>query len=367
MAIANQVIALPFMIEGFAFFIEAIFLGIYVYGWDRIRNPVLHWACSLPIVGASAASGLLITTVNAWMNSPAGFTLRDGKITNAHPIAAMLNPATPTEVAHTLTTAYLAVSTLLAGLTAITMLRGRRGQYYTNALTLSMLGDLVMALLTVFTGDMSGKYLATYQPAKLAAAEALYQTQANAPEIIGGAPDPAAHTVHGGIAIPHLLSFLATGNPHGTVVGLDAFAKAEQPPIFIHYVFDTMVGIGMYLAFVAVVYAMLLWRRRSWAGGRPMLLAITAATPLGFLAIECGWVVTEVGRQPWIIYHLMTVNQALTTSPYVGTMLAIFDPFYAITGALTIVAITRYFRAHPLPVPATSPAPQPDREPVGTW
>ncbi len=368
MAIAGQVIALPFAIEVFAFFIEAIFLGIYVYGWDRITNPLYHWLCSLPIVVASAASGALITIVNAWMNSPAGFTLKDGKVSNVQPIVAMLNPATPTELAHTVVTAYVAVGFLLAGLTAITMLRGRRGRYYKQALALSTLVALVMSIGALITGDLAAKYVAAYQPAKLAAMEALYQTQAHAPEIIGGIPDPAHHTVHGGIMLPGLLSWLATDNPNGTVVGLDAFAKAEQPPIFIHYLFDTMVGAGMLMFAVAALYALLLWRRRAWAGSPWMLRALAGTLPLGFIAIEAGWVVTEVGRQPWIIYHLMTVSQALTTAPYIGTMLWIFLPLYAVIGALTIVALVWYFRAHPLRLPATPdlPAPQPETEFAGT-
>jgi cytochrome d ubiquinol oxidase subunit I len=361
MAIAGQVIALPFAIEVFAFFIEAIFLGLYVYGWDRFSKPLHHWLCSLPIVVASAASGSLITIVNAWMNSPAGFTYKDGKLSNVQPITAILNPATPTELAHTVVTAYVAVGFLLAGLTAITMLRGRRGVYYKQALALTMIVALGMTFLALLTGDMSAKYVAQYQPAKLAALEMLYQTQAGAPEVIGGIPDPAHHTVQGGFSIPHLLSWLATGNPNGTVIGLDAFAKAEQPPTFIHYLFDTMVGAGMLMFAVAALYALFLWKRRRWAGNVWMLRAIAASLPLGFLAIECGWVVTEVGRQPWVIYHIMTVSQAFTTAPYVGTMLAVFLPLYGVIGGLTILAIVWYFRAHPLQMPITvqGPAPQP--------
>ncbi|MBA3825114.1 MAG: cytochrome ubiquinol oxidase subunit I, partial [Ktedonobacterales bacterium] len=293
MTVAGQAIALPFAVETFAFFFEAIFLGLYVYGWDRFKNPVLHWLCSLPIAISAAASGSLITIVNAWMNSPAGFTLKDGKVTNVQPIAAVLNPATPSELAHTVVTAYLAVGFMLAGITAVTMLRERRGVYYQQALTLTMLVALVAACGTIITGDLSGKYVAQYQPAKLAAMEALYQTQTSAPEIIGGVVDSAHHTVHGGIEIPFFLSFLATGDVHGKVVGLDDIAAAERPPIIIHYMFDAMVGAGMLMFTVAAAYALALWRRPRWATNTWMLRAIAISLPMGFLAIEAGWEVTE--------------------------------------------------------------------------
>ncbi len=352
MAIAGQVIALPFAIEGFAFFIEAIFLGIYIFGWDRIKNPVLHWLASLPIVVSAAASGLLITIVNAWMNSPAGFTYQNGKLSNVQPIKAMLNPATPTELLHVVITAYLAVGVALAGITAITMLRGRRGQYYRQALSLTMLTSLGMAVLAVLSGDMSGKYVAQYQPAKLAAMEALYHTQARAPENLIL------------FKIPGLASFLATGNPNATLQGLDAFAKAEQPPIIIHYFFLGMVGLGMTLAALTLGYALLLWKRPRLTARPWVLWPIAIATPFGFLAIEFGWMVTEIGRQPWIIYHLMTVSQALTLSPYVPLMFWTFLPLYVAIAGLTAWALLRYFRTHPLTLPATAPkSPTPTKAP----
>jgi cytochrome d ubiquinol oxidase subunit I len=286
------------------------------------------------------------------MNSPAGFKYQNGQVSDVRPIVAMLNPATPSETLHTLVTAYLATGIALAGITAITMLRGRRGRYYRQGLNLSMLTSLAMAILAVVTGDMSGKYIAAYQPAKLAAVEAIYHTQASAPEDLIL------------FKIPNLASFLATGNPHATLQGLDAFALAERPPIMIHYAFLGMVGIGMFLSALTVAYALAFWRRRAWTTHPRMLWLIALATPLGFLAIEFGWMVTELGRQPWIIYHLMTVSQALTLSPYVPAMFWTFLPLYIAILFLTFWALWRWFRTHPLPVPTPRPTPTPAQGPA---
>jgi cytochrome d ubiquinol oxidase subunit I len=353
----GPVIALPFFIEVFAFFIEAIFLGIYVYAWDRFANRWLHWLCSLPIVFGSMASGLLITIANAFMNSPAGFVLKNGKVVDIQPLAALGNPATPTELLHTLFSAYLAVAFLLAAVTAWKMLRGRQGRYYSNALNLVMSVGLFAAIGTFLSGDLSGKYVAAYQPAKLAAMEAVFHTQAGAPEIVGGIVDEAHQRIIGGIAIPKLLSFLSYGNPNAVVQGLNAFPKDLQPPLFIHYTFLTMVASGIYLLAIAGLFGLSLllrkqlpWLRRIMQS-KPGLLAVFIGGPLGFLAIESGWMVTEIGRQPWIVYHYMRVSEALTTSPYVPVMLWTFLPFYALTAFATVYLLWSFFRRRPLRLP----------------
>lgn len=351
MAIAGKVISLPFAIEGFAFVVEAIFLGIYVYGWDRIANPLLHWAASLPIILASAASGALITTVNAFMNSPAGFTLRDGQPEQVDPVAAMLNPTAVSELSHVLVTAYLATAIALAGMAAWKLLRGRveHRAYHLRALRLGMAVSAVAALLAVVTGDSSAKAVAQYQPEKLAAMEAQFETQRRAAEVIGGIVDPAHHTVHGAIQIPGLLSWLSFGNVNAEVRGLDSFAQASWPPLAIHYAFDAMVGIGMLLGAVTWGYWALYALRRRWAERPLVLAAVLMSLPLGYVAVELGWMVTELGRQPWILYHIMTVPQAFTTAPYVPQLFWLFVSIYAIVIAATFYVLVRYFREHPLP------------------
>ena len=355
MKLAGQVIALPFAIEIFPFFVEAIFLAIYVYGWDRIRNPWLHWLASLPIILASAASGLLITIVNAFMNSPAGFTLKNGQVVDVDPVAAIFNPTMPDELSHVLVTAYLCTAVALAGLAAFSLLR-RRGPaaYHERALRLGMAVSAVAAMLAIVTGDRSAKSLALYQPEKLAAMEALFESQYNAPLTIGGLIDTANRRVIGGIELPGVLSWLTFGRSDAHVRGLDAFAQSQWPPLIIHYTFDAMVGIGMWLGALTVGFWAFYFLRRRWLSRRPVLWAIALSLPLGYVAMELGWMTTEIGRQPWIIYHVMTVAQAFTTSPYVPQLFFVFLTLYALLSAGTVIVLRRYFHAHPLPEEITT-------------
>lgn len=350
MQIAGQVISLPFAIEGFAFFIEAIFLGLYVYAWDRFSNRTLHWLCSLPIVVASAASGMLITTVNAFMNSPVGFRLVAGQVKDVQPLQAMLNPMAISEVLHVLVTAYLCVAFLLGGMAAYQLLRGHLLPYFKKMLSVSMLAGLLVALLAAVTGDMSAKDIARYQPAKLAAAEALFDSQIRAPEVVGGIVDPNTHQVIGGIEIPGLLSWLAYGDINHPVQGLDAFPKDQWPPLVIHYAFDAMVGMGIYLFGIALLAVLAVLLRRQWLTNRLLLLGVLLGSIGAFLAMELGWMVTELGRQPWILYHVMTVRQALTSSPYVAWLFYGLLSFFILVSIATVFILAGYFRAHPLPM-----------------
>ncbi len=359
MQIAGQVIALPFAIEGFAFFIEAIFLGLYVYAWDRFSNRILHWLCSLPIVVASAASGMLITTVNAFMNSPAGFRLDAGQVKDVQPLQAMLNPMATSEVLHVLVTAYLCVAFLLAGLAAYQLLRGRKIAYFKKMLIMGVVAGFVVSLLAIATGDMSAKDIARYQPAKLAAAEALFDTQTNAPLTIGGIVDPNTHQVVGAVQIPGLLSWLAYGDVNQSVQGLNAFAPDQRPALAIHYAFDSMVGIGFYLFGIGLLFVLALAFRRRLLTNKLLLLGVLGGSVLSFLAMELGWMVTELGRQPWILYHIMTVQQALTSSQDVAFLFYGLLSFFIVVSIATVYILVSYFRAHPLPMLAVSKGPDP--------
>jgi cytochrome d ubiquinol oxidase subunit I len=350
MQIAGQVISLPFAIEGFAFFIEAIFLGLYVYAWDRFSNRMLHWLCSLPIIIAAGASGMLITTVNAFMNSPVGFRLDAGQVKDVQPVQAMLNPMATSEVLHVLVTAYLCVAFLLAGMAAYQLLRGRSLPYFKKMLTLGTVSGFAASLLAVLTGDMSAKDIARYQPAKLAAAEALFDSQASAPLTIGGIVDPKTHQVIGGIQIPGLLSWLAYGDVNHPVQGLNAFPKDQWPLLSIHYAFDTMVGIGFYVFGIGLLFVLAALFRRQWMTHRLLLLGILGGSVLSFLAMELGWMVTELGRQPWILYHMMTVQQALTSSSAVAFLFYGLLSFFVLVSIATVYILVSYFRAHPLPM-----------------
>jgi len=354
MQVAGRAIALPFFIEVFAFFLEAVFLGIYVYGWDRFQKPINHWLCSLPIVIGAALSGMLITTANSFMNAPRGFLWAHGQMTQINPITAMLNPATPTEVLHVLISAYLTAAFSLAAVPAYKLLRSTEHVgYYRKALSLTVGIGLVAAILTPILGDLSGKYLAEYQPEKLAAGEALFHTTANAPLVIGGIINAAAQTVTYGIHVPYMLSFLAYDDIHHKVLGLDAFARSTWPPLLVHYFFDGMVGIGTYLLGVAVLYLLALWRRLrniAWLQNKLLYLLLLSSAPLSMLAIELGWLYDEIGRQPWIVVGYMKVSQAFTTAGNITPLFFIFITLYILLGAATIYVLRSYFRRHPVSV-----------------
>lgn len=349
MRVAGQLIALPLFMETFAFFVEAIFLGIYLYTWDRFKQPLLHLYLLIPVAIGSSASAFFITCVNAFMNTPQGFRLEDGSPTDIRPIAAMLNPAMPTKVAHVLATAYVACAFLLAAIAAVSLLKGRSHIYYRKALKLTMTSGLVFALTTFVVGDLSGKFLASYQPEKLAAAEWHFETGTHAPLILGGYLD-RNNEVRLGLKIPYALSILAHGDPGAEVRGLNETPKELWPPLVTHYLFDSMVAIGMYLIAVGVWYVIAYRKRRKHAVPRTARLLhyfIVLGAPLAFLAIEFGWMYTEVGRQPWILVGIMRTAQGATTSGHVDTMLWLFALLYAILGVSSSAILLRMFRNNP--------------------
>lgn len=347
MRFAGNVISLPLFLETFAFFFEAIFLGIYLYTWNRFSNPYFHWLLSLPIVIGSSASALFITMVNAFMNTPQGFTLEGGKLTNLDPLAAMFNPATPSKVAHVLSSAYLTAAFLLAMLAAFSILRGRKNDYYKKSIRLNMMVGLILAAATIGIGDLSAVFLAEQQPEKLAAAEWHFETSDQASLIVGGRLNPETNEITGAIKIPWALSLLATHDPKGTVVGLNEFPKDEWPPLYVHYLFDSMVGIGFYLLAIPIIFLVMNRMKRWNAYNRWLLLGIIAGGPLSLLAIELGWFYAEVGRQPWILRGYMRVSDAATTNPDVSITFWMFAALYLLLGILCLYVLGRLFRNKP--------------------
>ncbi|PFA68879.1 cytochrome ubiquinol oxidase subunit I [Bacillus sp. AFS015802] len=346
MQVAGQVIALPLFMETFAFFFEAIFLGIYLYTWDRFKNKWIHWLLTIPVMIGSSASALFITTVNAFMNTPQGFELKDGKAIEIDPIAAMLNPATPTKVFHVLTTAYLTSALILAAITAFAILRKKGGDYHKKALRLTMVSALIFAFATAIAGDLSAKFLAEYQPEKLAAAEWHFETEENADLIVFGTLDEN-NEVHNEIRLPGFLSFLAGSSFDTEVIGLNEFPEDERPPLWVHYLFDLMVSIGFYSIFIAAAY-ILFWKwkkRNEW--NKPLLWGIVASGPLAMLAIEFGWIYAEVGRQPWILRGYMKVAEAATKADGVGLTFALFVGLYVLLGILCVVVLIKMFKNRP--------------------
>lgn len=344
MRVAGQAIALPLFMETFAFFVEAIFLGIYLYTWDRFKNKGLHLLLLIPVAIGSSASAFFITTLNAFMNTPQGFTLKNGVIADFRPLVAMFNPATPTKVSHVLASSYTASAGILAGIAAFSLLRGRDHVYFKKALKLTVMSAFVFALATAVIGDFSGKFLAKYQPEKLAAAEWHFETMERAPLIYGGVLDEAGNVKYA-LKIPYALSILAGNSPNTRVIGLEEFPEDERPPLLIHYMFDLKVTIGALLVLIPFLYLL----RRYLPGGKTkdpvwLLIGILALGPLAMVAIELGWMFAEFGRQPWIIRGYMKVGEAATTSESVGPMLLMFAVLYLVLCLSCVYVLSRMFR-----------------------
>ncbi len=352
MEIAGVVVGPAFYTEAFAFFVEAIFLGIYLYSWDRFRNPWIHWLTSLPIVLGAATSSFFITAANAWMNAPAGFTYVDGKVGDVNPLAAIFNKATWTETTHSIVSYYLTTALLFAGVYAWRMMRdvkadAARKRYYGKAVVFGMTLAAVMAVLINVTGDQSAKYIVREEPMKLAAAEGLMKTTGKAPFEVGGWYDENG-VLRGSIKIPSLLSFLAYGSRDAVVLGLEAFDPALWPPLWIHYMFDLMVAIGIGMTgVIALFFGLYFWRRRL-AFSKPMLWLLFLTGFSGFPAVEFGWILTEVGRQPYAIRGIMLTKDAFTTTSGVMTWGFVFPLLYLVLLALTPWILVRHYRRHPL-------------------
>jgi cytochrome d ubiquinol oxidase subunit I len=343
MQIAGQAIALPLFLETFAFFFEAIFLGIYLYTWDRFKKPILHFLLVIPVVIGSSASAFFITTVNAFMNTPQGFELINGSIVNIQPLVAMFNPATPTKVSHVLASSYMTSAFILAAIAAASLLKKGNHVYHRKALKLTMVAALVFSITTAVIGDLSGKFLAKYQPEKLAAAEWHFETSDNAPLVLGGYLTEE-NEIKYGLKIPYALSILAHGSPTAEVQGLEETPESERAPLYVHYLFDMMVTIGISLTLLAILYIWIQRKRKSAKLPRWLLRFIVWSGPLAMLGIECGWIFAEVGRQPWILRGYMKTVEGATTSTHVDTMLILFCFLYLILGITVVQILTKMFR-----------------------
>jgi cytochrome d ubiquinol oxidase subunit I len=358
MDFSGGVIGFAFALEGFAFFIEAIFLALYVFGWDRL-SPVAHWLCSIPLVVSSAASASLVISVNGWMNQPKGFDLVNGEPVNIDPVAAIFNAAMPYEVSHGALASYVATGFAVAGVYAIAMLRGDRSEYAKKALVLGLAVAAVFAPLQVITGDLSARFLAHNEPEKFAAMEGQFETEKGAPLRIGGFPDTEDKTTRLAIEIPKLASFMAFEDFDAEVRGLNSFPQNEIPDVRLaHYPFQIMVAIGFFMVFVVAWFFGFAWWRKRIDPGLLHLLPVAVALPLGFVAIEVGWFVTEFGRQPWIIYQVMRTSEAATPREGIGFILLVFILVYiALIAALAFLLLRE--RQRPLEM-ETSPKEAPD-------
>jgi cytochrome d ubiquinol oxidase subunit I len=337
------VFGLGFAIEGFSFFVEAIFIGIYVYGWDRL-SPRAHLLSGIPIVITGFTGSLMVIAVNAWMNNPGGFTLRDGKVVDVAQWRALFgNDYLWHELVHMYIAGYIVSGFLLAGAYAFGRLRGHWGRYERAALAIPLTVAALAAPVQFLVGDWAARDVARTQPTKLAAIEGLEQTTRGAPEHLLGWYD--GHGVEYGIEIPHLLSLLSFHSWNATVQGLAAVPARDRPPVnVVRIAFQTMVGIGTLLASLGAIFLVVRIRRRRLPESRWFYRALVAAGPLSVVALIAGWVTTEVGRQPWVVYRVMPTADAVTGAGGIPVGYAALALTYLLVGLGVVWVLHRLAR-----------------------
>ncbi|MCJ8209616.1 cytochrome ubiquinol oxidase subunit I [Mucilaginibacter sp. RS28] len=345
---AGPIFGMPFSLEGTAFFIEAIALGFFLYGWGKL-NPAFHWFTGVVVGVSGLASGILVVAGNSWMNSPAGFDYVNGQYLNIDPIKAMFNNAWFAEALHMTLAAFAATGFAVAGVHALMIIRKRNVAFHKTAFKIAAVFACIAAILQPFAGDIAAKSVAKRQPAKLAAMEAYFHTTTPAPLLIGGVPNEKEKKVDYAIELPGMLSFLVHDNFKGEVRGLDTIPQQDQPPVAItHYAFQIMVGLGMFMMAVALLYFTALWFKKNWQVKNWLLKLFVAAIPTGFIAVEAGWTVTEVGRQPWIIQGIMRTADAVTPMPGIAYSFYIFTAIYISLSIVVIFLLYRQIRMVPV-------------------
>ncbi|WP_202079768.1 cytochrome ubiquinol oxidase subunit I [Caldalkalibacillus salinus] len=352
MEIVGKVVALPFQIEIFAFFLEALFLSIYVYAADRL-SPMMRIVSVFFVLLGATASAVLITSVHSFTGTPAGFALQEGEVVNVDPWAAFFNPGFYTNAAHVVASAYMTGAFIIVSIAAYKMLKtdgpqSREYRFHQKALMMGLIVGGIFSLATAWNGHGAAQMLHQYQPEKLAAAEGLFETQDYAPLTIGGITDPDEEAVRFGIEIPWALSFLAGDRFDEVVVGLNEFPKEHWPPLYIHVLFNAMVGIGMLLIFIGFVgFGWKILYRKSPFSRKVKWLFVTTG-PLAMIGIEFGWIFSCTGRQPWVIYHTMLTSEAATRTAGLGPLFALFALVYVILGVITALVFKYYFGRKPL-------------------
>ncbi|MDP4116568.1 MAG: cytochrome ubiquinol oxidase subunit I [Bacteroidota bacterium] len=317
---AGAIIGMPFSWEGTAFFVESVCIGLFLYGWKRL-NKWVHWFSGLIVGVAGVVSGIFVVCANAWMNSPAGFEMVNGQAINIDPLKAMFNPAWISQTLHMSIAAFEATAFGVAGIHAILLLKKNNYDIHKKAMTIALSVGVVFALLQFVSGDYSAKDVAKRQPIKLAAMEGQFKTEKGAGLTIGGLPNVKEGKTKFGIKIPYALSFLAYGDFNAEVKGLNDFIKENNPipPVaVVHIAFQIMVGCGSLLALASLLFIAIRFKFKKELFNKKYLKFIAVCTPLGFIAVEAGWVVTEVGRQPWIIYNVLKVSESV--SPVQGQL-----------------------------------------------
>ena len=344
MELAGPIIGLPFSLEGFAFFTEAIFLGVYLYGWDRISRPA-HIASGVIVAASGAASAVFVVMVNAWMNTPTGLTMSGDRVLGVDPVAGMFNPSTAQQVIHMLLASYAATGLAVAGIHAALLVRRPESALHRAALAIALAVGAPAAILQPVSGDFSARTVAKWQPTKLAALEGQFQTESGAPLRIGGWPDEDAQRTRFAIEIPRGLSLLAFHDPNAEVRGLAAFPRDLWPPVApVHVGFQLMIALGTIMALVSLWAVVLRIRGRDLATNRRFLRALAVVAPFGFIATEAGWTVTEVGRQPWVVQGVLRTASGVTPMPGLVVPMLTFTLLYLGLGAIVVLLVASLVR-----------------------
>ena len=353
MATFGDVFGLAFGLEGFSFFIEAIFIAIYVYGWDRMSSRA-HLLCGVPVVIAGLTGSFFVISVNAWMNNPSGFRLENGRAVDAEPWRALFgNGHLWPELTHMYFAGFIVAGFAVAAVYAWGWLRGRRGRYERIALAVPLTIAALAAPVQVVVGDWIARTVGEDQPTKLAALEGLGPTTKGASLHVLGWYENGE--VRYGIEIPKLLSLLAKHDPDATIQGLEAVPESDRPPVnVVRVAFQTMVGIGTLLALLGVVHLVTWFRRRRLVESRWFLWGVVAAGPLSVVALVAGWVTTEVGRQPWVVYRVMRTSDAVTGAGGIPVGYATLVVVYLTLGGAVAWILHRLSQS-PLDVPDEPP------------
>ncbi|MFC3897177.1 cytochrome ubiquinol oxidase subunit I [Lentzea rhizosphaerae] len=346
----GEVFGFPFVLEGFAFFVEAIFVGVYLFGWNRL-SPRAHMLSALPMVVAGVVGAFCVVSANAWMNNPTGFRLDEqGDVVDARPWAAMFGPSTWAQFVHMWLAAFMVTGFLIASVYAVGMLRGRRDRYHRAGLLIPLTVAAIATPVQIGVGDWIANVVADNQPAKLAAMEGQYETTSGAGLSIGGIYRD--NELHYAVEIPYALSLLIHHDPDGVVPGLEEVPADERPPVnVVHLAYNAMVGIGTALLLLAAWYGLVWWRRRRLPDTAWFLRAVAASGVAAVIAMEAGWITTEVGRQPWVVYGILRTADAVSPAPGLGWGLAAVVSVYTVLTAFTVVVLRRLARDRDTPVP----------------
>lgn len=344
MEFAGPIIGMPFSLEGFAFFFEAIFLGVYLYGWNRV-SPWAHWLAGVGVWLSGTASGIFVVCANAWMNTPTGFTLGPGgEVVGIDPVQAMLNPSAFGQALHMTIAAFLATGWAVAGVHAWLLWRGPDNLFHRRGLALGLAVGAVFTLIQPLTGHVVAEAVSHYQPVKLAALEGHWETQTHAPFTIGGWPDEEAEETYYALEIPGMLSYLAFGDVEAEVLGLRDVPPEDRPPVAVtHVAYQIMLGTAGFMGgTTVVVMGLWLWRRRlptdPW-----VLWLVMATSPMGIIGIEAGWTATEVGRQPWVVHGIIRTADAVTPMPNLTLPFLTFTVLYIVLGVVCAALLRRQF------------------------